>query len=349
MDWAAVAINSTIRSTVMGCSLGGGHRLAKRMAGVGAPLAAVLMAAGSAYAHESGPVLEKGTPGSGCPGTTIMLTGKQLGKTGTGGSRSAIFSAKAAPFSFSVPANETSENSATTTVPFFLVLSSEEGQGGVRFQSSSGVRSNEIPFALAPLASCLKGSTGATGATGSTGPSGTTGVTGATGPAGVTGATGPQGPTGPTGPTGEGERGPTGATGSGGLAGTTGAVGPTGNTGATGPAGPGKKIVAGLIEINEHKDFQTGPGWFAGEVVTGDYELDITGFPEGARLVITATAQAATPANEPAPLVTADVVRGSFGNLFINVWENGKLVDKPVHFIATEEAALPVPQPLVAP
>jgi hypothetical protein len=241
------------------------------MAGVGALLtAAFLMMVGSAWANDGGggPVLEKATPNSGCPGETITLTGKKFGKAGKGGQRQGIFSGKVIPFYWGEPATVTSETTATTVVPIFLALPGEEEKGGVRLETSSGANSNEIPFTLTSLVTCFRGATGTTGATGPAGKEGAQGTTGATGPAGkegaqgTTGATGPagkegaQGTTGATGPAGkEGAQGTTGATG---PAGPAGKEGPTGATGATGPGGSSFGMASGFYGGSSYQSNSPG-------------------------------------------------------------------------------------------
>jgi len=290
---------------------------------------------------EPNPVLEKVTPGSGCPEAGITLAGKAFGPSGTG--RAWFSDVGAVPFGFSEPATISTETSATSTVPIFLTEINDEN-GAVYLETTKGKVSNSIPFALTNLNSCFKGSSGATGpagaqgATGATGPTGAEGATGATGPTGPTGAQGATGTTGPTGPT--GAAGATGPTGSQGVSGATGATGGIGPTGATGPQGPGKQTVAGLIELNEGKEKQTGPGWeaFRGGS-TGDYEVWITAI-SNVKPVITVTAETTPEAVEPPVIAVIEHVHlegGVLTDFNINLWQNGKLVDRPVNFIATRE------------
>jgi hypothetical protein len=210
--------------------------------------------------------LNTATPATGCPGTTITLTGSSFsGKTASAEWKdpsSLIYTA------VNTTATVVSSTDATATVPFFLQT---EGNGA---GTISIAHSNAVSFHFSNIQSCLiaagsigpTGPTGSTGATGPAGITGATGVTGATGPTGATGAQGEKGERGPTGPTAPegakcglpcekpgptGPAGPTGATGAfgatgaTGAAGVTGATGPAGATGPTGPTGPTGRSVTG--------------------------------------------------------------------------------------------------------
>src|SRR5579859_6136475 len=187
-------------------------------------------AAAQAAAADAQPILEKATPSSGCPGTSVTLTGKDF----DAGSSRAVFRAKVFPFVSSEPATIVNGTEATTVVPIFLTVTSEDEKGKVSLIDGDGDSSNRIPFTLTSLVTCFKGGGGGGGTTGPTGPTGpeggkgTTGATGPTGPEGKggTGGTGTgTGPTGPTGPEGKGTTGPTGEKGEKGEKGETGPTG----------------------------------------------------------------------------------------------------------------------------
>jgi hypothetical protein len=230
----------------MGRSFKGGRRLAVGTTGAGALLAAAfLMMVGSAWGHESphepNPVLEKATPSSGCPNTTVTLSGKHFGKAGVG---KAWFAAGVVPLGWPEEASISNETTASTRVPIFLALPGSDENGQVFLETTAGKRSNPIPFTITSLVPCFKGASGATGATG---PTGASGSTGATGPAGTEGAKGAAGPTGATG------AGVTGATGPQGPAGPTGAAGPTGPPGASGGTGSGE-----TYKVEEFRNLLSG-------------------------------------------------------------------------------------------
>jgi len=246
-----------------------GLKTARRI-GAWAGLLVFFSGAQAASAHHSqpppepNPVLEQVNPGSGCPEAKITLSGKNFGPTGTG---KAWFSdGSAVPFGFSEPAMISSETSATTMVPIFLVEMNNEN-GVVYLEATKGKVSNAIPFKLTNLNSCFKGLTGPSGATGPTGAAGATGPTGSqgvTGPAGATGAPGSTGEPGPTGPAGS-----QGSQGAAGAAGATGAAGPTGEPGSTGPVGasgsPAEASIMGgstdaITLYNDNPRFLAGSG-----------------------------------------------------------------------------------------
>jgi hypothetical protein len=220
----------------------------------------VLLSGAQVASAKASIVLEKATPESGCPGTTVTLTGKNFGSPGSG---KAEFRAKVFPFNSDEAATITSSTSATTVVPIFLAVTSADEKGSLALDRG-GNDSNKINFTLTSLATCFKGGGG-----GGTGPTGPPGPTGATGPTGAGGGTGGEpGPTGPTGSTGEKGEGVTGATGPTGEKGEKGEAGPTGPTGSgggtggspgpTGPTGPtGEKGEKG--EKGETVTGPTGP------------------------------------------------------------------------------------------
>jgi len=133
---------------------------------------------------EPNPVLEEVNPGSGCPQAKITLSGKKLGPSGTGKAWFSDFGA--VPFGFPEAATISSETSATSIVPIFLVEMNNEN-GVVYLETTKGKVSNSLAIKLTNLNSCFKGLTGPTGATGAAGP---TGAGGATGPAGTDGTNG---------------------------------------------------------------------------------------------------------------------------------------------------------------
>ncbi len=187
---------------------------------------------------EPNPVLEQVNPGSGCPEAKITLSGKKFGPSGTGKAWFSDFGA--VPFGFSEPATISSETSATSMVPIFLVEMNNENSA-VYLETTKGKVSNSLPFKLTNLNSCFKGSTGPTG------PTGPTGAAGSNGAEGATGATGPEGPAGK-----EGKEGPAGNEGKEGPAGNEGKAGAEGNEGKAGaegkegPAGP-THVASGVV------------------------------------------------------------------------------------------------------
>jgi Collagen triple helix repeat (20 copies) len=202
--------------------------------------------ASAALTKQAIPVLEKVSPGAGCAGTQLTLTGRNFGEVGTG---TVITTAGVFPNEMRFAAKILSAAEATTLAPIFLNLETTNVE--MQLVTTKGLRSNRVTFALTSFITCFAGgdgtgartgSTGPTGPSGPTGPTGLNGVTGATGPKGATGPEGKQGPTGPTAPV-RAENpievaptpGPTGPTG---REGSAGATGPAGRNGATGEAGP---------------------------------------------------------------------------------------------------------------
>ena len=124
------------------------------LAGVVLTMAFLTLVAIALANDRGGSVLEKARPSSGCPNTMITLTGKKLGKPGTG---AAWFTARVIPFGWLEEAKITSETSATTRVPFFLALTGADEKGRVSLERPPlGKRSNQVPFTLTSLVTCFK-------------------------------------------------------------------------------------------------------------------------------------------------------------------------------------------------
>ena len=171
------------------------------LAGVVLTMAFLTLVAIALANDRGGSVLEKARPSSGCPNTMITLTGKKFGKPGIG---AAWFTARVIPFDWLEEAKITSETSATTRVPFFLALTGADEKGRVSLERPPlGKRSNQVPFTLTSLVTCLKGperkeaqeapeskegSEGKEGPEGPEGPEGQEGKEGKGGPAGASSA-----------------------------------------------------------------------------------------------------------------------------------------------------------------
>jgi len=315
-----------------------GLKTARRI-GAWAGLLVFFSGAQAASAHHSqpppepNPVLEQVNPGSGCPEAKITLSGKNFGPTGTG---KAWFSdGSAVPFGFSEPAMISSETSATTMVPIFLVEMNNEN-GVVYLETTKGKVSNAIPFKLTNLNSCFKGLTGPSGATGPTGAAGATGPTGSqgvTGPAGATGAPGSTGEPGPTGPAGS-----QGSQGAAGAAGATGAAGPTGEPGPTGPSGsPAEATIMGgsigsIVLANPYGLWLAGSG--LSDATTSESEVSVGASAAAA----TASNLSVTISGESAQAfpVFELLVNGEYGGL-------GCFIGEHEHACSNTEAKVAIP------
>jgi Collagen triple helix repeat (20 copies) len=223
-----------------------GRRRARLLCAAIGALSALTLAFGgptasAALTKQATPVLEQISPGQGCAGSQLTLTGRNFGEAGTG---TVITTAGVFPEEMHVAAKITSATTATTLAPIFLNLETIPTE--MQLVTARGLRSNRVAFRLTSFILCFGTveETRVTGPTGATGGTGAQGVTGATGPSGAIGAMGPEGRQGPTGPNGptppeppRPERGPTGATGPEGKKGVTGPAGQNGATGETGATG----------------------------------------------------------------------------------------------------------------
>ncbi len=251
-----------------------------RLAVASAMLATVFLSIASvAYgSSEPSPVLEKAAPNSGCPNAAVVLSGQHFGRAGM---RWAWFVGGVTPFATPVEAKITSETSATTRVPIFLALPGANESGQVSLETTSGRRSNAIPFTLTSLVSCSQGREGKEGPVGKEGKEGKPGAPGAAGKEGPEGKSGPEGKEGPAGPPGQ-----QGIPGKEGAEGKEGKEGPAGATGPTGPEGPGVKTVSGIV----YENGSASGRWFtASNPKTGEYIVTFaTGeFEEPPAMVVT--------------------------------------------------------------
>jgi hypothetical protein len=107
-------------------------------------------------------------------------------------------------------------------------------------------------------------------------------------------------------------------------------------------------IVAGLVELHDGKDFESGYGWEAFRRGPGNYEVLLTAFshePAVIELTAVSTAQAVErPGGFPEPPVTAVaehvVFEDGFATYFdVNISCEGHLIDSSVYFTATTVAA----------
>src|SRR5262249_4527453 len=147
---------------------GPGRRLARRtclsaailgLLGVGAVQAPAAFAA----------TLESVSPNKGCPGETVVFTGKGFGgpKTGTTGWHNEA--AGSVPHQFNTLITVTSSTSATGYIPLFLVAAPGEEKGTVQLTKPE---TNSVPFFFTPLEECFSKGGGGGGEKGATGPTG---------------------------------------------------------------------------------------------------------------------------------------------------------------------------------